>query len=171
MIHWVVLKINDRENMQEDDPGMDEEVTEGIFSSSSNCEPKKKEEAKKKSGRGCKTGTSKGRSGSSKEKRSSSSKGRSSKRSIIHYNPFIVFYLETYWEHAGRKVTEIAKCAAKIWCKMSDSERAPYIKIAREESARRARMGIKIKRRKKCWFESVFTFLIQTFFNVFMYCS
>ncbi|XP_043283370.1 uncharacterized protein [Venturia canescens] len=127
--------------MEEDDPSMDE-VTEGIFSSSK-CEPKKKEESKQKSGCGCKSGSSKG-------KGDGSSKGKSGKHSIVHYNPFIVFYLKTYWKNPGARVTVIAKCAAKIWCKMSDQERAAYIKIAREESARRAKLGIKTRRRKKC---------------------
>ena len=131
--------------MQEDDPTCDERaVTEGLFSA---CTPKKKEEPKKvkssdekkkssgKSGCGCKP----------------SSKNRGKKRIKLprSNNPFIIFYLKMFFEEPTRKVTEVAQAAAKVWCSMSEQEKEMYIKVARQESARRMRKMLK-KRGRKC---------------------
>lgn len=60
-------------------------------------------------------------------------------------NPFIIFYLEMYYQSPGKRVTDVARQAGKEWCAMPEEERKKYIVLAEKERKKRGK-GRKRKR-------------------------
>ncbi|XP_008211361.1 protamine-like [Nasonia vitripennis] len=71
-----------------------------------------------------------------------------SKRPPRSRNPFIIFYLTMYRKQPGRKITDVAREAGKLWCGMSPEDKEVYRKMARLEQKRRQRKSR--RRRHKC---------------------
>ncbi|XP_011684401.1 PREDICTED: protamine-like [Wasmannia auropunctata] len=69
-------------------------------------------------------------------------------KQILSQNPFIIFYLEMYYQMPGKHVTEVARQAGKEWCALPEAERTKYIRLAERERKRRRR-GTKGRRRRR----------------------
>lgn len=67
---------------------------------------------------------------------------------ILSQNPFIIFYLEMYYQDPTKRVTEVAKQAGKEWCAMSEESRKKYIDLAAKEREKRSKG--KRRRRRGC---------------------
>lgn len=76
------------------------------------------------------------------------SRSRRRRRKILSQNPFIIFFLEKYFQTPDKHVTEVAREAGKEWCVLPDQERMKYVRLAERERKRRKRLGIKRRRRR-----------------------
>ncbi|XP_024947778.1 FACT complex subunit SSRP1-like isoform X2 [Cephus cinctus] len=92
----------------------------------------------------CSTKKSEPQSSKSKCKSGKSDKSGKRHKTPISRNPFLIFFLTMYYKDPSKSVTEVAKAAGKIWCRMSEKEKEKYIKKAREERKRRQNKSKKI---------------------------
>ncbi|XP_011644561.1 U1 small nuclear ribonucleoprotein 70 kDa-like [Pogonomyrmex barbatus] len=79
--------------------------------------------------------------------RRSRSRRRRRRRRIISRNPFIIFFLEMYFQTPDKHVTEVARQAGKEWCAMREEDKMKYKRLAERERKRR---GSTRRRRRGC---------------------